>query len=112
MSETLTRPPARAASAQVSTTTHPRAISARALLSAELADVQSGVASEYWLELLAYPAGSARSLWLLVNGAWKRRDNPTAGMQDVVQRAFLGSGSNVRVWFDGELVVGLVVDGA
>jgi hypothetical protein len=72
----------------------------------------SGTATNYWIELVAYPPGSARSLWLLVNNSWKRLDNPSASIQDVVQRAFLGSGSNVRVWFDGELIVGLVVEGS
>ena len=70
--------------------------------------VQSGMATKYWIELIAHPPGSARSLWLLVNNAWKRFDNPPAHMSQIVQDAFLG-GANVRVWFDGGLVVGLVV---
>ena len=33
-------------------------------------------------------------------------------IQDVVQRAFLGSGSNVRVWYNNGGIVGLVVEGS
>jgi hypothetical protein len=78
----------------------------------DVAAVASGVASQYWIELAAYPPGSARSLWLLVNNSWKRLDNPSASIQDTVQRAFLGTGSNVQVWYDGEPIVGLVVEGS
>ena len=73
--------------------------------------VASGLAAQYWIELLAYPPGSARSLWLRVNNIWKRLDNPNPSVQDAVQRAFLGQGSRVRVWFQGEVIVGLVVEG-
>ena len=78
----------------------------------DLAAVTSGVASQYWIELVAYPPGSARSLWLFVNSSWKRLDNPSASIQDVVQRAFLGTGSNVRVWYNNGTIVGLVVEGS
>jgi hypothetical protein len=77
-----------------------------------VAAVTSGVATKYWIELVAYPPGSARSLWLYVNNAWKSLDNPSASIQDVVQRAFLGTGSNVRVWYDNGAIVGLVVEGS
>jgi hypothetical protein len=30
----------------------------------------------------------------------------------MVQRAFLGSGSNVRVWYNNSVIVGLVVEGS
>ena len=74
--------------------------------------VQSGIATKYWLQLKAYPAGSTRSIWLLVNNSWKRFDNPNQVTSDCVQRSFMGSGSNVRVWFNGNAVVGLVVEGS
>ena len=74
--------------------------------------VSSGLATKYWIELVAYPAGSARSLWLHVNNAWKRLDNPSPSIQDAVQRTFIGTGSNVRVWFDDVIIVGLVVEGS
>lgn len=72
--------------------------------------VLSGIATKYWDECVSYPPGSTASLWLYVNG-WKNLDNPSQGIKDMVQRAFLGSGSNVRVWYDGSKVVGLVVEG-
>ena len=70
--------------------------------------VASGIATQYSVELLAYPPGSSASLWLLVNGAWRRYDNPPAHMNEIVQEGFLG-GATVRVWYDGEPVVGVVV---
>jgi hypothetical protein len=70
--------------------------------------VASGVATQYWVELVAYPPGSTASLWLLVGGIWKRYDNPPSYMSQVVQEGFLG-GATVRVWYDGEPIVGLVV---
>ena len=73
------------------------------------AAVESGVASKYWLELLAYPPGSARSLWLFVNNAWRRLDNPNSGVQISVQDAFNNTTKfEVAVWFSGEVIVGLV----
>lgn len=74
-----------------------------------IAAVSSGVATQFWAELVAYPPGSARSLWLLVSGAWKRYDNASAHWEDMVQRAFT-AGQTVQVWYDGEVIVGLVVN--
>jgi hypothetical protein len=76
-----------------------------------ISTVQSGVATKYWLELVAYPPGSARSLWLFVNGAWKHLDNPNYGMQDSVQEAFCQCPDRleVAVWYNGGVIVGLVV---
>lgn len=73
---------------------------------------ESGVATQYWDELLELPAGSTRSLWLYVNDGWRHLDDPGAIILDMVQRAFLGVGSTVRVWHQGDLVVGLVVSGS
>ncbi len=98
-----------AAGAGQPSTTPPSDLQAAAF---DVAAVTSGVATKYWIELVAYPPGSARSLWLYVNNAWKRLDNPGASIQDVVQRAFLGTGSNVRVWYDNGGIVGLVVEGS
>lgn len=72
------------------------------------AAVQVGNASKYWIELLAYPPGSARSLWLFVNNGWRRLDNPAASLSEAVQDAFLG-GSTVRVWHDAQIIRGLVI---
>jgi hypothetical protein len=76
-----------------------------------IAAVQAGIATQYWDECVAYPAGSTASLWLFVDNAWRAHDNAAAITRDMVQRAFLGSGSTVRVWYDGATVVGLVVSG-
>ncbi len=75
------------------------------------AAVEVGVATKYWLELLAYPPGSARSLWLFVGNAWRRLDNPNEGMQLSVQDAFANASNRleVAVWYTGEVIVGLVV---
>ena len=73
--------------------------------------VTSDVATKYWLELLAYPPGSARSLWLFVDGQWRHLDNPNVGMQDSVQQAFCNCPDRleVAVWYTGDVIVGLVV---
>ena len=81
------------------------------LASVDVAAPSSGITSKYWVELVAYPSGSARSLWLFVNNTWVRLDNPNSNISDVVQRAFLNTGSNVRVWYDAGKIVGLVVEG-
>ena len=71
----------------------------------------TGVATKYWLELLAYPPGSARCLWLYVGGDWRRLDNPNQGMQLSVQDAFANASNRleVAVWYTGDVIVGLVV---
>ena len=75
------------------------------------AAVASGVATKYWLELKAYPPGSARSLWLFVNGSWRYLDNTNIGTQDSVQEAFCPCSDSleVAVWYSGTTIVGLVV---
>jgi hypothetical protein len=75
-----------------------------------VAAVVGGIATQYWAELIPIPAGPAR-LWFFVDSDWRVLDGPTGGQFDAVQRAFLGSGSTVRVWYDGVTVVGLVVSG-
>jgi hypothetical protein len=75
------------------------------------ASVQSGVATKYWLELLAYPPGSARSLWLFTDNVWRHLDNPNEGMQISVQEAFCTCPDRleVAVWYMNDVIVGLVV---
>jgi len=75
-----------------------------------IAAIQSGIATQYWDECLALPAGPG-SLWLFVDNGWRAHAGPSASTKDMVQRAFLGTGSTVRVWYDGATVVGLVVSG-
>jgi len=83
---------------------------ARAARADAVAAVVGGIATQYWAELIPIPAGPAR-LWFFVDSGWRVLDGPTGGQFDAVQRAFLGSGSTVRVWYDGVTVVGLVVSG-
>jgi hypothetical protein len=74
--------------------------------------VSSGVATQYWHESLPYPPGNPERLWLFVDNAWRRHDNPDPSTLDLVQRAFLGQGSQTRVWYAADEVVGLVVEGS
>ncbi len=74
--------------------------------------VSSGIATQYWHECLAYPPGDTASLWLFVDSAWRHLDNPDPSSLDMVQRAFLGQDSRVRVWYTNDVVVGLVVEGS
>jgi len=72
--------------------------------------VNSGVATQFWLELVAYPQGTARSLWMFVENSWRRLDYPWESVQRSVQDAFNHSDKfEVIVWFDAQEVVGLVV---
>lgn len=77
-----------------------------------LSTVQSGVATQYWNELVAYPPGSAASLWLYVDNDWKKHDTVSSAYRELVQQAFLRTGSRVRVWYQGTDIVGLVVEGS
>jgi hypothetical protein len=74
--------------------------------------VASGIATNYWLELKAYPPGSARSLWLFVDNSWRHLDNPSDGIQASVQAAFCNCPNvlQVQVWYQGDVIVGLVVN--
>ncbi|MBS0560537.1 MAG: hypothetical protein JSR21_10830 [Proteobacteria bacterium] len=84
---------------------------ARHAARAAAAAVASGVATKYWLELLAYPPGSARSLWLEVAGTWRHLDNPSDGVQASVQAAFCSCPDKLEtaVWYQNDVIVGLVV---
>ena len=78
---------------------------------AAAATLEVGVATQYWLELVAYPPGSARSLWLFVGNAWRHLDNPNDGTQISVQAAFCECPDRleVAVWYTADVIVGLVV---
>lgn len=73
--------------------------------------VEVGIAIRYWLELIPYPAGSARSLWLFVNDEWRHLDNPNTGTQIAVQDAFCKCSERleVQVWYSGDTIKGLLV---
>ena len=98
-------------SAQRRTSPMSAGFSAGAPAADSMAAVQAGIATQYWDECVALPAGSTASLWLFVDNAWRAHDNPSSSTKDMVQRAFLGTGSTVRVWYDNDTVVGLVVSG-
>ena len=106
---TLTNPLASQAEAQAPVASTPMAVGVAAPGGEMIAAVASGIATQFWIELLAYPPGTARSLWLHVGGAWRRYDNSPAHWEDMVQRAF-AHGQTVRVWYDGAKIVGLVVN--
>ena len=73
-------------------------------------DVKSGIATEYWLELVQYPEDSARSLWLNVDSQWRMLHSPNAQIQNQVQNAFSRPKLfDVLVWYKGDKIVGLVV---
>jgi hypothetical protein len=74
--------------------------------------VQAGVATQYWDEAVPYPARAGSRLWLLVDGNWSVLSNPDGITRDLVQRAFLGTDQEVRVWHQDGTVVGLVVTGS
>lgn len=77
----------------------------------------TGAAVAFQLELVPYPPGSARSLYLYVNDAWRQLKDPTPEMQAAVQMAFCScpdvpathSPNQVFVYYDNSVVVGLVV---
>ena len=73
--------------------------------------VKTGIATRYWLELMPYPAGSARSLWLFVNDDWRHLDDPDPGTQVSVQDAFCRCSERleVLVWYSEDVIKGLVV---
>jgi hypothetical protein len=73
--------------------------------------VKTGIAIRYWLELVPYPEGSTRSLWLFVNDDWRHLDNPDPSTQIAVQDAFCKCPGSleVQVWYSGDLIRGLLV---
>jgi len=67
-------------------------------------ELVSGVATEMWLELIAYPDREKpenRSLWLLVDGAWLKHDDPEYNVERSVQSAFCDCSDRleVLVWY-------------
>lgn len=99
-----------AAGGRAATTTPTAGQPMRAATPDAVAAVTSAIATQYWMELVPIPSGPMR-LWLFADNGWRALTNPTAIQCDMVQRAFLGSGSTVQVWYDGGTVVGLVVSG-
>ncbi|WP_405538514.1 S8 family serine peptidase [Streptomyces sp. NBC_00075] len=73
--------------------------------------VGSGRAERYWDELLPYPRELPPRLRLFVAGAWRSLDRPSPEIRQAVHSAFAGGRPDVRVWFSGEEIVGLVITG-
>lgn len=75
------------------------------------AATKTGIATRYWLELMPYPAGSERSLWLFVSDDWRHLDNPDLGTQVSVQDAFCRCSEHLQVlvWYSEDTIKGLVV---
>jgi hypothetical protein len=73
--------------------------------------VTNGVATAYWLELKAYPSSNTKALWLNVNNDWRYLSNPSSNIETSVQNAFANPDIfQVKVWYSGQKIVGLVVN--
>ncbi|MCC4768582.1 hypothetical protein FXW07_18760 [Methanosarcina sp. DH1] len=72
--------------------------------------VKNGVATAYWLELQAYPSTNTRALWLNVDNDWRYLSKPSSNIETSVQNAFANPDTfQVKVWYSGQKIVGLVV---
>jgi hypothetical protein len=74
--------------------------------------VETGVASRYWIECVPYGTTGETFLWLYVENDWRYMEKPAQSVLDLVQRAFIGSGSVVRVAYEGATIAGIVVEGS
>lgn len=77
---------------------------------ATVSATSTGIASDYWIELIPYPAGSPTSLWLFVDGEWRKLDSPNDAEQSLVKAAFCDcpTSHRVKVWYQADRIVGLV----
>ena len=74
------------------------------------AHAAKGVATDYLIELVEYPANSERGLWLKVHGAWRFLDNPSSEIQMSVHTAFCHPQRlKVVVLYQHDVIVGLSV---
>jgi hypothetical protein len=80
-------------------------------IASETATVQSGLATQFWVELVPWPQGNPKRLWLNVGGKWRHLDNPTDGILASVQAAFCNCPDVLQamVWYHDTVIVGLVV---
>lgn len=83
----------------------------RKVVESRVVTAKTGIATSYWLELVPYPPGSARSLWLFVDNDWRHLDNPDLGTQISVQDVFCRCSERleVLVWYSGDIIEGLIV---
>jgi hypothetical protein len=74
------------------------------------ATVQSGLATQFWVQLVPYPQAT-RSLLLYVDGHWRTLSAPSDSNLASVLDAFKDlTRYQVRVWYSGTNIVGLVVN--
>ncbi|HPS89595.1 MAG TPA: hypothetical protein PLC35_06445 [Methanosarcina vacuolata] len=72
--------------------------------------VKNGIATACWLELQAYPSTNTRALWLNVDNDWRYLSKPSSNIETSVQNAFANPDTfQVKVWYSGQKIVGLVV---
>ncbi len=88
-------------------TTAPAVLSQK---SSSTASVTSNIATSYWLELKVYPSTNKRALWLYAGNDWRYLSNPSSNIESSVQQAFANPNTfEVKVWYSGSKIVGLVV---
>ena len=94
-----------------SLTTAPSSVAVSSDASFDAAAVTSNLATKYWLELKAYPASNTRALWLYAGNDWRYLSNPSENIENSVQQAFTNPTKfQVKVWYSGNKIVGLVVN--
>ncbi|WP_155398123.1 hypothetical protein [Methanosarcina barkeri] len=72
--------------------------------------VKNAIATEYWLELKAYPSSNTKALWLYAGNDWRYLSKPSSSIETSVQNAFANPDTfQVKVWYSGNKIVGLVV---
>jgi hypothetical protein len=82
-----------------------------ALATSGVETVQTGIATNYWLELIPFPTSNPRSLWLFVDDEWRKMDNPSEVEQSLVKSTFCDCPTShyVKVWYQSDRIIGLVV---
>jgi hypothetical protein len=72
--------------------------------------VKNDIATKYWLELKPYPSSNTKALWLYTGNDWRYLANPSENIETSVQNAFANPDTfQVKVWYSGSKIVGLVV---
>ena len=77
----------------------------------DTAAVTSNIATKYWLELKAYPSSNTRAMWLYAGNDWRYLPSPSVNIETSLQQAFANPDIfQVKVWYCGNKIVGLVVN--
>jgi|GEM_PF-1142059 len=72
--------------------------------------VKNDIATKYWLELQPYPSSNTKALWLYAGNDWRYLSKPASNIETSVQQAFANPDIfDVKVWYSGNKIVGLVV---